>query len=289
MKSIKAALLLFLIIPCISFSQNKKGVGRGLYGTGDNVVDKGWFFGVGVTYMMPYSPYAANISGVDSVTNLPTSTSYFAQPKTSFTKSLSSQFSALLEIGKFKMTNKKFINYMDYSLSWKWFKGGEDYREKTIINNIETNRLEQRATFSDHLISGNLNIGYRFDATDDLFYVNGLGLNLDYHILKSRGVNPQIPNNEVYSSGPTSLIGELHYFFGIGFKTKSRLIIMPMIETPILALLPFNHINATHDYNNTRHRPFLIKVRFMLLKKGSVSCPAVYNPMGVDPNGNLTK
>jgi hypothetical protein len=292
MKPLKAILLLLLIIPCIGFSQYKKGGGNGLYGTGNNVVDQGWFFGIGATYMMPYSSYADNISGTDSETNLPTTTSYFAQPKTTFSKSFSSQFAALIEIGKFKMTNKKFINYMDYSLSWKWFRGGEDYRETTIKNNIVTS-IEQRATFSDHLVSANLNLGYRFDATDDLFYLNGLGLNLDYHVLKSRGENPQIPNNDVYTAGPRALLGgllgELHYFFGVGFKTKGRLMIMPMIETPILALLPFNHINSTHDYNNTRHRPFLIKVRFMFLKKGSVSCPAVYNPMGIDPNGNLTK
>ena len=119
--------------------------------------------------------------------------------------------------------------------------------------------------------------------------MNGLGLNLDYHIIKSRGETPQVPNNDNYTDGPADLLGELHYFFGMGFKTKGRLIIMPMIETPILALLPFNHIKSTHPYNNTRHRPFLIRVRFMFLKKGSVSCPAVFNPMGIDPNGNGPK
>ena len=51
--------------------------------------------------------------------------------------------------------------------------------------------------------------------------------------------------------------------------------------------MPFNHIKSTHPYANTRAHPFLLRVRFMFLKKGSKSCPAVYNPMGIDPNGNL--
>ena len=248
-----------------------------------------WFFGVGLTYMMPYSTYTDQITTTDSLTNITSTTDYLAQPKTSFGKSFTSQLAPMLEIGKFKMNNKRFINYLDYSLSWKWLRGAEDYTETTTTNNVQTSKIENRATFSDHLVSANFNLGYRFDKNDNLFYVNGLGLNADFHFLKSRGVNKQIPNNDIYTDGPSSFLGELHYFFGIGFKTKGRLIIMPMIETPILALFPFNHIKSTHDYNNTRHRPFLIRVRFMFLKKGSKSCPAVYNPMGVDPNGNGPK
>ena len=64
---------------------------------------------------------------------------------------------------------------------------------------------------------------------------------------------------------------------------------MPIVETPILALFPFNHIKSTHPYFNSRARPFLLRVRFMFLKKGSKSCPAVFNPMGIDPNGNGPK
>ena len=185
------------------------------------------------------------------------------------------------------MNGKRFINYMDYSLSWKWFRGGEDYTETTTTNNIEAPKTETRAAFSDHLISANINLGYRFDKTDDLFYVNGLGLNADYHLIKGRTPTPEIPGNTDYVAGPNTFLGELHYFFGIGFKASKRLIIMPIIETPILAMLPFNHIKSTHPFSNTRARPFLLKIRFMFLKKGSKSCPKVSNPMGIDPNGNL--
>lgn len=286
----KSLFIPILLITITTFGQYKpNGKGNGLYGIGGDAVDKGWYFGIGLTYMMPYSPYKDIISVTDSLTKTTSTKSYLAQPKNSFGKSFTTQLGPMLEIGKFKMNSKRFINYIDYGLSWKWFRGGEDYTETTYVDHVETSKIENRATFSDHLISVNLNLGYRFDKSDDFFYLNGLGLNLDYHIIKSRGTNIQAPNNTSYTGGPDSFLGELHYFFGMGFKTKGRMIIMPMIETPILALLPFNHIKSNHPYNNTRHHPFLIRVRFMFLKKGSISCPAVYNPKGIDPNGNGPK
>ena len=118
--------------------------------------------------------------------------------------------------------------------------------------------------------------------SEKTFLVNGIGLNADYFFIKSRsngGVILGQPHEFV-----SDFVGELHYFFGMGFKTGKRLIIMPMIETPIFAIYEFNHIKSTHNYFNTRSRPFIIKVRFMLLKKGSKSCPPVYNPMGITPD-----
>ncbi|OFY95052.1 MAG: hypothetical protein A3K10_15080 [Bacteroidetes bacterium RIFCSPLOWO2_12_FULL_31_6] len=282
----KLLLIPFLLIVYTAVSQNYKPGknGGGLYSTGQNVVDKGWFFGLGITYMLPYSPVSEKIETSDSLNQY--TTTYFAQHKNTFAKSFTTQFGPSVEIGKFKMNDKKIINYMDYSLSWKWFRGGENYSTTTFVNNNLTSSFETRGTYSDHFISANFNLGYRFDQSEKKFFVNGLGLNLDYALIKGRTGTPPIPN-KTYVDGPSSILGEMHYFFGIGFKTSKRLIIMPIIETPILALYPFNHIVSTHPYFNTRARPILIRVRFMFLKKGSKSCPKVYNPMGIDPDKQL--
>jgi len=286
----KGLLIPILIISLTVFGQQyKPGKKGGLYSTGQDNVDKGWFFGLGLTYMQPYTPVSETVENPDSNGVIQSKETYFAQPKNTFMKSLTTQLGLFAEIGKFKMTDKRFINYIDYGLSYKWFRGGEDYTAKYYDgNNNLLNQVNERGSYNDHLISANLNLGYRFDQSDDFFYVNGLGLNLDYAIIKSRTPTPAIPNNADYTDGPNSLLGEMHYFFGMGFK-KGRMIIMPVVETPILALFPFNHIVSTHPYFNTRARPWLIRVRFMFLKKGSKSCPAVYNPMGIDPNGNGPK
>ena len=274
----KLLILPILLITITVVGQYKQPKGNGLYGTGGDAVDKGWYFGLGLTYMMGYN----NVTEEKTDTlNTSLKNKYIGDPH--------GKIGGLLEIGKFKMNNKKFINYIDYGLTWKWFRGGEDYTNELYVDDVLTTTSSEEGSFGDHLISAHFKLGYRFDATDDLFYVNGLGLNADYHLLKGRTATPQIPNNTDYVDGPNDILGELHYFFGIGFKTKGRMIIMPMIETPVLALFPFNHIKSTHPYFNARHRPFLIRVRFMFLKKGSKSCPAVYNPMGIDPNGNGPK
>jgi hypothetical protein len=278
MYNLKSILVLLLLIPIIGFSQYKKGAGNGLYGTGDNVVDKGWYFGLGISYMLGYNNFTATFT---DTLNSSLSNQYIGNP--------SGKFGGFAEIGKFKMTSKKFINYIDYGFAWKWLRGGEDYTDELYVDDVLTSTNTVEGSFGDHLLSAHFNLGYRFDATDDLFYVNGIGLNADYHLLKRRTPTPEIPTNADYTNGPDAFLGELHYFFGIGFKTKGRVIIMPIIETPILALFPFNPIKSTHPYFNGRHRPFLLKVRFMFLKRGSKSCPAVYNPMGIDPKGNGPK
>jgi len=278
-----------IIIPCLLLVSiltaqtygpgNKSG---GLYRTGTDKLDKGWFFGVGATYMMPYNRVTDQTDYTDSLTGTTYSERYAAQPKNTFAKSFTTQIGPFLEIGKFRMNGKRVINYLDYGISYKWFRGGEDFSHTSLVNDIEVGYTELRGTFSDHAISGNFNIGNRIDRTEKKFFVNGIGVNLDYLIITSRGSSGVMPNHS--QEFTTSLIGEMHYFFGIGFKTKGRLIIMPMIETPILALYPFNHIVSTHSYFNTRHRPVLIKIRFMFLSKNSTSCPKVYNPMGIDPD-----
>jgi hypothetical protein len=284
----KLLIIPILLIALTAFNQKYKPgkAGGGLYNTGMNSIDKGWFFGVGATYMMPYPPVSENIDFTTGGNEF--HTRYFASPKTTFMKSFTTQFGPFLEVGLFRMNDRRVINYMDYGIGYKWFRGGENYKEETFSNGISTGEIQTRGSYSDHYLSGNFKVGNRFDQSENLFYVNGLGLNLDYGIITSRSGNPPIPGVD-YKDGPASLLGELHYFFGMGFKTGKRLIIMPIAETPILALLPFNHIFSTHDYFNTRARPFIIRVRFMFLKKGSKSCPAVFNPMGIDPNGNLVK
>ena len=236
----KLLIIPILLITITVVGQHKKQKGAGLYNTGQNSVDKGWYFGLGLTYMAAYNNETADFS---DTLNPTLNYKYLADPK--------GKFGALAEVGMFKMTDRKFINYRDFGLTWKWFRGGEDYTAETYTNDVLTSTSTVEGSYGDHLISAHFNLGFRFDASEDLFYVNGLGLNADYHLIKGRTATPQIPTNDNYVAGPDAFLGELHYFFGIGFKTGKRLIIMPMIETPILALLPFNHIKSTHPYYNT--------------------------------------
>ena len=78
--------------------------GGGLYSTGQNNVDKGWFFGVGLTYMAGYNDEVTTIDSTDVANNMH-SYQYTGDPK--------GKFGLFAEIGKFKMNDKRFINYID--------------------------------------------------------------------------------------------------------------------------------------------------------------------------------
>ncbi|MCB0409221.1 MAG: hypothetical protein KDD29_03320 [Flavobacteriales bacterium] len=271
----KTLIFPFILLSIIAIGQtygpgNKKG---GLYSLGNDKLDKGWFFGIGATYMFPYLKESETIDFIDTL-NQTFTQDYTATPK--------GNFGLFFEIGKFKINGKRVINYQDFGLSYKWFRGGEDFEQTTMLNNAIYSQSSTNAKFSDHAISAYFNIGNSYDISEKTFMVNGIGLNADYFIIKSRGAGGTILGQE--QKFVSDFVGELHYFFGMGFKTGKRLIIMPMIETPIFAIYEFNHIKSTHDYFNTRSRPFIIKIRIMFLKKGSTSCPKVYNPMGIDPD-----
>ena len=276
----KTLTIITCLIAVSAFSQTyKPKKGGGLYSTGGNQIDKGWYFGLGATYMWAYKNEEKEVTTTDSLNNNYRN-NYLGDPK--------GKFGLFAEVGLFRMNDKKVINYMDYGLSYKWFRGGEDYTNEFYRNDTLLTTTTAEGSYGDHLISGHFNVGHRYDRSEKSFIVNGLGLNLDYAIIKGRTPTPAIPEID-FKDGPNDILGELHYFFGMGFKTNGRLIIMPIIETPILALYPFNHIVSTHPYFNTRARPFIIRVRFMFLKQGSKSCPPVFNPMGIDPNGNAVK
>ncbi|TXB65380.1 hypothetical protein FRY74_08125 [Vicingus serpentipes] len=272
----KKLLLPFLLILSISLFSQTYGPGKkggGLYRTGADKLDKGWFFGIGGTYMLPYLKQSETIDFTDTL-NQTFTQDYTAKP--------TGKFGLFLEIGKFKINGKRIFNYQDYGLSYKWFRGGENFAQTTTFNNLLYSQTETTGSYSDHALSLNFNIGHSYDASEKTFIVNGLGLNADYFIIKSRSGGGTILGQD--QKFVSDFVGEIHYFFGVGFKTGKRLIIMPMIETPIFALYEFNHIKSTHDYFNTRSRPLIFKIRFMFLKKGSTSCPKVYNPMGIDPD-----
>ena len=274
MKHLKYLLLVIIIIPLMVNAQTyKPKKGGGLYNTGKDQIDKGWFFGIGATYMLGYLKESATIDSTDASNN-----SY----QLDFEEKPKGKLGLMAEVGMFKMTDRRVINYMDYGISYKWFRGGQDYTATSLINGVAGIPLGIEGSFGDHLISGNFNVGHRFDKNESTFFVNGLGLNLDYHIISGRTSTLPIQGKD-YQTGPSSLLGEMHYFFGIGFKTGKRFMIMPIIETPIFAIYPFNHIVSTHQYSNTRFRPIILKVRFMFLKKGSKSCPKVSgNPFDMD-------
>lgn len=159
-----------LIVLCscsLAYAQKYPGgKGSGLYGTGDNEVDKGWFFGIGATYMFPYLKETYEQAFTDTSGNN-IELDYMAKP--------TGKFGLYAEIGKFRMNGRRVINYMDYALAYKWLRGGENYELASTYNGIALPTLTQEGSFSDHLLSANFRVGNRIDKNEKTFFINGLG------------------------------------------------------------------------------------------------------------------
>ncbi|HRP60906.1 MAG TPA: hypothetical protein PK833_11585, partial [Vicingus sp.] len=76
----------------------KPGKSGGLYRTGDEKLDKGWFFGIGLTYMLPYLEQSETINFTDTL-NQTFTQNYTATP--------TGKIGLFAEIGKFKINSRR--------------------------------------------------------------------------------------------------------------------------------------------------------------------------------------
>lgn len=174
------------------------------------------------------------------------------------------------EGGLFHMFPKgAWLTYMDYSVAWKWLKGAEEFEQ---VNGGITGE----GSFSNHFLLGNFNLNKVTPIREDIFIQNSLGLNFDWRFINNYEQSGFIEA----SADPGNLVGQLHYKFGVGFRINDNLMIIPSIETPILNGFKWDDFKSTLPYFNSRYRPLILSVRFLIFHQGSgTSCPPVYaNP-----------
>ncbi len=112
--------------------------------------------------MLPYLKQSETIYFTDTLNQKYTQT-YTAKP--------TGKIGLFAEIGKFKINNKRIINYHDFGLSYKWFRGGENFESTTLLNNAPYSASNTTGSYSDHALSLNYNIGHSFDVSDKKFIV----------------------------------------------------------------------------------------------------------------------
>ncbi len=174
---------------------------------------------------------------------------------------------AYLGIGRYNIFYKggNFFNYMDYSLAYKMLRGKEEI----------TGGIEAEGKYSHNYLLGNFNINNVIQLTDKTFIQNSLGVNLDWRFITRQEHTG--PNAGVM---PSSVVSNLHYKFGFGFKLNERVFVIPTLETPILNIYNFEKFKSTWGIFNSRYRPLIFTVRIAWLRPvGKGDCPPVYaNP-----------
>ncbi len=256
--------LLFILLVCISnglLAQRGKQL-TPLYVEGASFQNKGWFISPGMTYMLPEdrrefrTDYFTNNDNRDTIY----SGDFNRAGKIGF----------YLEAGRHHFIKNRFIlDHIDYGIHFKMLRGREDFEGITNVSNTFV-PVTNRSTYSESFAGAFFNASNIIQITDNHWIQNSLGVNMDYRVISKRTTD--IDFGATYGF-PNSLLGQLHYKLGFGWKPDPGIFIMPMIETPILTAYPWEDGKSTLQYFVGRNRPLILTVRIQWLSKSqSRSC-----------------
>lgn len=225
-----------------------------------NYKNKGWVFNPGMTYMMP------TFKNPDQTLWVASDSSYNVD------YSGTGNVGVMLEIGRFiSIENSRIISYIDFAVGAKMLNGKESF-EATLNSDTESNEVFGSGSFSQTYITASFNATNTFVLSDELAVHNSLGLNLDYDFASVYDYNDG--GLGMGLSTPSDLLLQFHYKLGFGFKASKNLFIIPSVETPLVTLIEYDDLKSTTKIFNSRYRPLLFRVTFMLLdQKADRKCP----------------
>ena len=159
-----------------------------------------------------------------------------------------------IDVGAYRIFEKggNIFNYLDYGIGYKKLSGSEQINESKSI-------------FKQRFLTGSFNLNNIWQLSDRKFIQTSIGSNLDFKLYEEGSPSP---NNT------DKLILAFHLKIGYGLKVKKPLFIIPTMESPFLSLKKWEQGKSTYGIFNSRYRPLIFKVRFILLKKlGKGKCP----------------
>lgn len=244
--------LCFILLVAVADAQREP---RAIFVPGGQFKNTGWFFSPGVASMMP-TPRTEQLTGYDNQ----------AIPDTIYSGEFSrdGQWGLYLEGGRHHFTSGRGpIDHWEYGVNYKMLRGSEEFAG-FLYGNDSAVAYASQASFSDSYLGAFANFNNILQVGDRVWIQNGLGINVDYGLFQQRGGTGVIGADWFF---PADFPVQAHYKFGIGWKPEPGIFIMPMIETPLLNLLPWEGLQGTLPYYTGRYRPWLISLRIQWLLK----------------------
>lgn len=224
----------------------------------------GWMFGAGLTGTFGLKENESNVE----LNN----TQYTAKFNPDIRPGL------MLEVGRYtNFTKGKFLKgrlfrYIDYSAAYKLLWSSESFK---IANDSET-FAEGKNQSGQHYLSLNFNVNNIIDLPDFNFIQNAIGINADWRFKENRSV--EYPSGFTPNKDPGSIVAQVHYKLGLGFKFDNDIMIIPSIETPIFNLYPQQNEFSQLDFFNSSFQAIIFRIQVLLFKLGPTKCPPVNNP-----------
>jgi len=237
--------LLFTFFFLWSISGFAQRQNKALYVPGGQFKSSGWFVAPGFTLMRPF-PGSESLTGFSNAGD----TLYDGV----FSRDGGIGF--CIQAGRHHFFNRRgLIDHFDYGLCYKKLKGVEQFSGYPS---------SAGASFNDHYLSGFANMSNIIMLADRWWIQNSLGVNVDFAFITNRSGSVA---RGAKTQFPSVVPIQAHYRLGFGWKPEAGIFIMPMIEVPVLNLLPWEGAKATLPYFTGRYSPVLITVRIQWLSK----------------------
>ncbi len=259
--------LLAILLVCVQAESMAQSINRkknrGIFPTFGNYDKKGWVFSPLFTYTLPPFSNASETIPINDAQSY--EVDYTAVGRIGLG----------VEAGRFyAVETSRLINYYDFTLGFKNIRGVERYSATLVDSNgAGSNIAEGEGVFALNYITASFNIHKMNQISNTTFIQNSLGVNVDYNISENATYNDRgIPLDPVDTD---PLLAQIHYRFGVGIKIAPNVMMIPSLETAILTVYEFDDFKSTLPVFNSRYRPVIGRVSFLLLdKKADRECPS---------------
>ncbi|TNE54912.1 MAG: hypothetical protein EP338_05550 [Bacteroidetes bacterium] len=161
------------------------------------------------------------------------------------------------------------INYIDYGIGFKFFRGQENLEIQTLDNSgnvLKTSSAEEKKFqlgYASARVSAHNLIYFK---GGHLFLDNALGFHGDYQVMNGDQSASEIGLEQKYSP---KLRIQMHYDLGFGIRLKRGSYLIPGVQIPIAGLTPFAQ-ESIHWFSS-KYFPALFKIKWIYLfeKKGN--------------------
>ena len=163
------------------------------------------------------------------------------------------------------------LDYFDVGLAYKNLRGSESF-ESTLLRGDSSAAMTGEGTFAERLITLSANANKFIQTGDYQFVQLCLGANADYRLGSSydHTGDPVLNQHDL----PPDLIAQLHFKLGYGFKLRSKLLMIPAIETPVFSVVPEDQGFGQLQWFSSNYRPLIFSVRFLFLRaRNGFDCP----------------
>jgi hypothetical protein len=242
--------IIFFFLVLWSIQGNAQRQHRELFVPGGQFKPSGWFIAPGLVFTKTF-PRSESLTGYNGLGDTIYDGTFYRD----------GGMGLCVQAGRHLFIQRRgLINHIDFGLGYKKLRGSDQF-SGTVSSGAG---YSSTAAFADSYLSVFGNMSNILMLSDRWWIQNSLGLNLDFALITNRS-GSGVPGAPYQL--PADIPIQAHYRFGFGWKPESGIFIMPMLEIPILNLLPWEGLKGTLPYFTGRYRPVLLTVRIQWLSK----------------------